>query len=94
MMTAHTTIVFMRYIMLALEAKNSVDHRTVGGCFYLICDEMEDIRFSIALILILDLLRRTLEEFPVISEELADTIINSFFNGLPSKWKEKLQLCA
>ena len=30
MMTAHTTIVFMRYIMLALEARNSTDHRTVG----------------------------------------------------------------
>ena len=65
MMTAHTTIVFMRYIMLAREVSNSADHRTVGGLFYLICDEMEDIRFSTALILILDLLRRTLEEFPL-----------------------------
>jgi len=70
--------------MLALEARNSNDHRTVGGLFYPICEEMEDIRFSTALILILDLLRRTLEEFPLISEELADTIINSFFNGLLS----------
>ena len=39
MMTAHTTIVFMRYIMLALEARNSSDKRTVGGFFYQACEE-------------------------------------------------------
>lgn len=94
MMTAHTTIVFMRYIMLALEARNSNDHRTVGGFFYQICDEMQDIQFLEALILILDLLNKTLAESSVISEKLANSIIESFFNELPPVWKEKLQLCA
>lgn len=94
MMTAHTTIVFMRYIMLALEARNSVDHRTVGGFFYDICDEVKDIRFTEALMLILDLLARTLTAYPVISEEMAAMIINTVFTGLPAIWKQKLQLSA
>lgn len=94
MMTAHTTIVFMRYIMLALEARNSTDYRTVGGFFYQICDEIEDIRFATALNLILDVFHKVLAEFPVISEELASSIIDVFLNKLPSVWKQKLQLCA
>ncbi len=94
MMTAHTTIVFMRYIMLSLEARNSVDHRTVGGLFYLICDEIEDIRFAEALSILLELLKRALAEFPVISEKMAETFLSSFFNSLPSAWKSKLQLSA
>ncbi|HHU17324.1 MAG TPA: transposase [Clostridiales bacterium] len=94
MMTAHTTIVFLRYIMLSLEARNSVDHRTVGGLFYLICDEIEDIRFAEALTILLEILRRTLEEFPAISEKTVQAFLTSFFNSLPSLWKSKLQLCA
>ena len=80
--------------MLALEARNSADHRTVGGFFYQICDEMKDMQFTAALTLILDVLKSTLAECPVVSEELANSIIDAFFNGLPSVWKHKLQLCA
>ena len=90
MMTAHTTIVFMRYIMLALESRNASDPRTVGGFFYDICDEVKDIRFAEALILILNLLAHTLTTYPAISEELAAMIINTVFNGLPDIWKQKL----
>ena len=94
MMTAHTTIVFMRYIMLALETRNSTDYRTVGGFFYEICDEMQDIRFAEALILLLSLLQQTLAIHPIISEEMANSIVNSVFQGLPTFWKQKLQLSA
>lgn len=94
MMTAHTTIVFMRYIMLALEARNATDYRTVGGFFYDICDEMQDIRFTEALMLLLSLLKQALVVHTVISEEMANRIVNSVFQGLPVFWKQKLQLSA
>ena len=94
MMTAHTTIVFLRYIMLAMEARNSSDHRTVGGLFYLVCDELQDIRFSQALSILLQILRKTLDCSPVISEKMVEELIASFFSSLPSHWKSKLQLCA
>lgn len=52
-MVAHTTIVFCRYIMLALESRNSRDQRSIGNLFYLCCDELQDISFSNALFLFL-----------------------------------------
>jgi hypothetical protein len=94
MMIAHTTIVFMRYAMLALESRNSNDQRTIGDLFYYFCDEMEDIKFSMSLMLIVDLLRKILYDNPVISEDFARQIIDAFILGLPQVWREKLKLSA
>ena len=92
MMIAHTAIVFMRYAMLALESRDSSDQRTIGDLFFLICDEAEDIRFSTSLMLIVDLLRKILNENPVISEETAQQIMDAFILSLPTIWKQKLKL--
>ena len=94
MMTAHTTIVFMRYIMLSVENRNSIDNRTIGGFFYDICDELQDINFTTSLMFLLDTLKQVLSEYSLISESLALEIIDNFFNRLPSIWKHKLQSCA
>jgi len=40
MMIAHTSIVFTRYIMLSWESRKDIDPRTMGGLFYLMCDEL------------------------------------------------------
>lgn len=42
MMIAHTTIVFTRYVMLTWESRQNMDPRTIGGIFYLVCDEVKD----------------------------------------------------
>ncbi|MBF0556761.1 MAG: transposase, partial [Nitrospirae bacterium] len=55
-MVAHTTIVCCRYIMLAMEKRNSEDNRTIGELFYLCCDEVQDIKFSTTLQLLLEML--------------------------------------
>jgi len=55
-MVAHTTIVFCRYIMLALQSRNSRDHRTLGKLFYMCCDEWKDISFTNALSLLFEIL--------------------------------------
>lgn len=92
MMLAHTTIVFMRYAMLALESRNSIDPRTIGDLFFYICDEVEDIKFSTSLMRIIELLRKILNESPIISEEIAHQIMDSFILALPTVWKQKLKL--
>jgi hypothetical protein len=94
MMISHTAIVFMRYAMLALESRNSTDDRTIGDLFYYICDEAEDIKFATSLFLVLDLLKKILNENPVISEEVVNQIMDAFINALPAIWKQKLRLCA
>lgn len=94
MMLAHTTIVFMRYAMLTVESRNSTDPRTIGDLFYYMCAEAEDIKFSTAIMLILEILKRILTENPVISEELAHQIIDVFIDSLPPVWMRKLKLSA
>jgi hypothetical protein len=94
MMIAHTTIVFMRYAMLALESRNSNDPRTIGDLFFYMCDEAEDIKFSTSLMLMIELLRKVLNENPVISEEIAHQIMDAFILALPVVWRQKLKLSA
>lgn len=94
MMIAHTTIVFMRYAMLALESRNSTDDRTIGDLFYYLCDEAEDIKLATSMFFVLDLLKKILNENPIISEEVANQIMDDFINALPSIWKQKLRISA
>jgi hypothetical protein len=94
MMLAHTTIVFMRYAMLALESRNSNDPRTIGDLFYYLCDEVEDIKFSTSLMLVIELLRNLLNENPIISEEIAHQIMDAFILALPEIWTQKLKFSA
>ena len=49
MMVAHTTIVFTRYIMLSWESRKMEDPRTLGGLFYLMCDELVSRDWRLAL---------------------------------------------
>src|SRR5699024_1299271 len=71
---AHTTIVFARYIMLAISSREEKDPKTIGQLFYLCCDEMEDIRFTQALMMVMDVLKSTLSNEPVLSEEKVQSI--------------------
>ncbi len=74
--------------MLALSAREEEDPKTIGKLFYLCCDEMEDIRFAQALMLIIDLLKSTLSQEPVLSEENVQSIIDELFNQLPQFLKK------
>lgn len=85
---AHTTVVFTRYIMLAMSSREEKDPKTIGQLFYLCCDEMEDIRFAQAFMLIVDLLKSTFLEESVLSEEKVQSIINELFSKLPQFLKK------
>jgi hypothetical protein len=58
------------------------------------CDEVEDIKFSASLILVIELLRSILNENPIISEEVAHQIMDAFIRALPEVWTQKLKLSA
>ena len=51
---AHSSIVFLRYIMLAYENRISVDDRACGELFFFISEELKDISYSEALVILLD----------------------------------------
>jgi len=80
--------------MLVLESRNSNDLRTISDLFYYMCDEIEDIRFSTSLMLIIELLRSILNGNPIISGKVAHQIIDAFILALPELWTRKLKLSA
>lgn len=92
MMVAHTTIVFSRYIMLAVENRNNTDLRTIGALFYYCCDELEDIKFLEALQLIIDVLKTALQEKLYLAKETINEFLDYFVSTLPDYIRAKLSV--
>jgi len=80
---AQTTIVYLRYIMLAYESRASQDARTCGDIFFLVCDEMKDISFLDALDTLLCCFAAQIREQFVIPEQQINAFINIFVANIP-----------
>lgn len=94
MMVAHTTIVFSRYIMLAVENRNNTDLRTIGALFYYCCDELEDIKFLEALQFIIEALKTALQEKLFLTKETINEFLDYFVSTLPDYIKAKLSVAS
>lgn len=68
-MTAHTAIVFTRYMMLSLENRESNDTRSMGELFLYFSDEMSDITWIQAFQMLLQMFRTLLADQIDISDE-------------------------
>ena len=94
MQVATTTIVFLRYAMLSIETRCAQDERTIGELFYHLREEMADLRFSESLAFLVDTLRRILQGMPLLSETMADSIMQNFLNALPQPYRQRLLISA
>ena len=91
-LVTHTSIVFIRYIMLAVVARRNADPRTFGELFYACYDEIQDMTLMEALSLLLDLLKSTMKNFLVLSEDKVKELLIYFVNSLPAWLREKVLL--
>jgi hypothetical protein len=91
-LVSHTSIVFIRYIMLAVIARRNTDPRTFGELFYACYDEIQDITLMEALTLLLELLKTTIKQIFVLSEERVKELVAYFVNSLPAWLKGKVLL--
>ena len=89
-MTAYTAIVFARYTMLALENRMQRDKRSFGVLFYDVCDELPDIKFVEAFILLMKAFHDTLSEKLFLAKDELDALFACFFSKLPETLKTKL----
>jgi hypothetical protein len=85
-------MVFIRYIMLAVAARRNQDPRTIGELFYACYDEIQDITLMEALTLLLELLKSTIKQVLVLSEEKVKELLSHFVNSLPAWLREKVIL--
>jgi len=82
--TAHTTVVMVRYMILSVEKRTREDPRTLGELFFSGFDEAADIKFERAIIIIMTILSNTLGEDHIgLTEEQMAQIMDSFIEKLP-----------
>lgn len=89
-MTAHTAVVFTRYMMLSLESRESNDIRSLGELFLYFSDEMADITWIQAFQMLLQMFRTMLADNTELSEDKIDELVDAFMNTLPSSMKTQL----
>lgn len=90
-MTAHTAIVFTRYMMLSLEGRESKDTRSMGELLLYFSDEMSDITWIQAFQMLLQMFRTLLADQIDITDEKIDELVDAFMDAIPALLKSKLQ---
>ncbi len=93
-MTAHVSIVFTRYMFLAVEQRESKDERSLGELFYLLMDELPDIWLAEAVRLLVSLFAERLQERTMLDEQKVQAQLEGFLSELPSLLSKKLRKCA
>ncbi len=90
-MTAHTAVVFTRYMMLSLESRESTDERSLGELFLYFSDELSDITWIQAFQLLLQMFRALLADNTELPDGKINELVDTFMDTIPSLLKSKLQ---
>ena len=91
-LTAHVSLVFIRYMLLSLQQRNNCDDRTISELFLLMIDELADISFGHALQLIVDIMLQMIQERFGLSDAQLDEFVTSFIERLPISYQHALRL--
>lgn len=81
---AHTTIVFVRYIVLSWQNRCGSDQRTLGGLFYELCDEVNELDWAAALQTLLSLLEEISQKATKRLKTFIDCQVQQWAACLPS----------
>ena len=90
-MTAHTVVVFTRYMMLSLESREANDTRSLGEIFLYFTDEVSGITWIQAFQMLLQMFQNILVDELELSEEKLDELVDAFMNAIPAVLKLKLK---
>lgn len=77
-MVSHTSLVFTRYMFLALQQRFHDDPRSIGSLFHACCDEMKDLTLFEALNRVLSLVLEKVRS----SGEFAEDVINAMLDAI------------
>ena len=86
-LTAHTAIVFVRYMLLAMEQRHSEDQRTLGELFFFLVDEMADITFNRSISILFEAMLASLQEILRLSDKQLEAFVRDFESRLPQYLK-------
>lgn len=83
-LTAHVAVVFVRYMMIALEQRRNEDDRSLGELFFLFTDELADITFAESLRIIMQTMIECISTVFQVTDEQMDVFLTMFINRLPA----------
>lgn len=92
-MTAHVAIVFTRYMMLAVEQRESVDARSLGELFFISTEELADVTLATALELIMIEFAKRIEHADILDSDKLAAMAADFIASLPSLIKQVNSVC-
>jgi hypothetical protein len=82
--TAHTSIVALRYMIFAIEQRQNVDlRRTPGDLFYLFTEEAKDIELFEVLTILISTLTKVIVETTRLNDNEVRKLMDAFFLSLP-----------
>lgn len=90
--TAYVSIVFVRYMLIAVETRMDEDDRTGGEIFFQLCDELQDISFQNSLSLILQAVIQTVMEKYCLTEQKTEELMAEILSHLPAAFRDALLL--
>lgn len=92
-MTAHVAIVFMRYMMLAVEQRKSIDTRSLGELFFISTDELADVTLTAAVELIIIEFVKQVEHSDIMDSAKLATMVADFMASLPNLIRQTNSVC-
>ena len=90
-MTAHVAVVFIRYMMLAVENRETEAPRTLGELFIYFVDELADITFLQAFSQIMSLFSKMMIEKFDLDEAEISSMIDTFISALTPSMQRQLK---
>ena len=94
MLISHTTIVFSRYILLAWQHRQSTDERTLGSLFLMLCDEVSELDWAVALSQLVELINDVSKKAGKRLSKFIRRQLQQWIDGLPSYIKAYLPVLA
>ena len=89
-MTAHVSVVLARYMLLSLEQRRKIDKRSIGELFYISCDELQDLQYMDALIVVLKKFVSMITENWLPLENELNAMLDPLFENLSNVWQSCL----
>lgn len=88
--TAHSTIVMLRYIFLAYEQRLAEDPKTMGVLFSKLCDKTAEIGLESAIRKLLEELIVSVQNIVQLSKQQLICVVNDFYARIPLRYREML----
>lgn len=89
---AHTTIVFIRYMVVSWEIRKSSDIKTFGELFVMMCDDISDITFIEAIETLLNLINELSDSCSKAVQKRIDRMLEKWYTLMPEWLMETLHL--